>query len=480
MDVPTPYLINDTRKIDFFKKTTFSNFLKKDVFDTLFKKIDEGKLPEVCFWTAECVVSGYIDELWERSINYYSRFININSPFLPYHFFVKLVLFLKLKNKEHFKKHYLDLRNSQEIRNHFCELTCILTHASKSRKSISLPKIKKDDFSESKFKSRLKAKDFSTSMELLKKDDPKELTIVINEFSNVIKEYNYKQSDAIYWLIWILEWEKIIILKTGKYKCSVRDLDNNVEKKYCSDVIWVFWLVILKECISRNNKSLSNQVKSLFEFFKFKYTPSKKKKRLYMLLSCIQMLDPNFQFNAEKYPIYEKYFLTLQACSNVNTLYKDLKKEENLENDYVNSKIKQEATYVITKYDSVKDLDNISKYRQELKEKKAAEQEYKKYLEKKKLERRKNREQMQALKKCALEKIDTHIINNSHNRPLVIQSSIVQEKIQEKKPSFHSDSKTLHLIDKIDKKLKIKEPLRSSEKELDTKNKNFIQVVKTN
>ena len=103
------------------------------------KKLTRVKTTDVCFWTAECIVSGYVDELWDRSINYYSRYININSPFLPYHFFVKLVLFLKLKNNDHFKKHFLDLRNSQEVRNHFCELTCILTHASKSRKSISLP-----------------------------------------------------------------------------------------------------------------------------------------------------------------------------------------------------------------------------------------------------------------------------------------------------------------------------------------------------
>ena len=32
MDVPTPYLINDTRRPELFKKTTFSNYLKKDVF----------------------------------------------------------------------------------------------------------------------------------------------------------------------------------------------------------------------------------------------------------------------------------------------------------------------------------------------------------------------------------------------------------------------------------------------------------------
>ena len=69
MDVPVPYLINDTRKLDSFKKTTFSNYLKKDVFEALFKKIDEGKIADVCQWTCECIVSGYQEELWERVKN---------------------------------------------------------------------------------------------------------------------------------------------------------------------------------------------------------------------------------------------------------------------------------------------------------------------------------------------------------------------------------------------------------------------------
>ena len=34
MDVPIPFLINDTRKPEFLRKTTFSGYLKKDVLNT--------------------------------------------------------------------------------------------------------------------------------------------------------------------------------------------------------------------------------------------------------------------------------------------------------------------------------------------------------------------------------------------------------------------------------------------------------------
>ena len=46
---------------------------------TLFKKIDGGNTSEVCLWSAECVISGYLDELWEKSLEYYVKYININS-----------------------------------------------------------------------------------------------------------------------------------------------------------------------------------------------------------------------------------------------------------------------------------------------------------------------------------------------------------------------------------------------------------------
>ena len=125
MDVPIPYLINDTRKIECFKKQTYSGYKKLDVLNTIFKKLDENKLGEVCTYCVEIICSGYIEELWDRIINYYVKYISINSPLLPYHFYKKLLQFLRISQDDYFKKNPLDLRNSQEIRNHSCEILCI-------------------------------------------------------------------------------------------------------------------------------------------------------------------------------------------------------------------------------------------------------------------------------------------------------------------------------------------------------------------
>ena len=76
-----------------------------------------------------------------------------------------------------------------------------------------------------------------------------------------------------------------------------------MDKKYKTDFIWIFWDIILREGQKRHSEDLSNQIKSMYEFFKYKYTSSKKKKRIHILLTCIQLLNPEFTF--DKYMIID-------------------------------------------------------------------------------------------------------------------------------------------------------------------------------
>ena len=48
MDVPIPYIINDTRKQYEFNKKTYSGYKKTDIFNLLNKNIIIGKLEDVC------------------------------------------------------------------------------------------------------------------------------------------------------------------------------------------------------------------------------------------------------------------------------------------------------------------------------------------------------------------------------------------------------------------------------------------------
>lgn len=479
MDVPNPYLINDTRKPELFKKTTFSNYLKKEVFQTVFKKIDSGHASEVCLWTTECIISGYLDELWEKSLEYYAKYINVNSPFLPYHFYQKLVLFVKLKKNPHFQKNPLDLRNSQEVRNHMAEIMCILTHATKSRKCISIPKIGQKDFENSFFLGNLVEESNSIVSSILTPKDPKELHSICQTFTYYLQEKKYNLHKSIYWLFWIIEWEKLMILKFGNYTCSNRYQLLNLEEKHGTDVIWIFWCLILKITERRYNTKISQQVKSYLEFYKFKYTSSKKKKRIYFMINCIQLLEPTLDLKIEKYPILENYPVTLQACANINLVYEHFKQEETVGKNYLNSKTKLEATFVITKHQDISQLDDLSKYRQQLKEKNQREKEYRQFKAKKKLEQRKSREEREAMKKYMLEKIDNHIINTSHQRPTTLSNYTHTINSQQKKLESNNQ-KTIHIMNKIDDKIKLHETSKKKKsKSKPSKTDYLFQVIKT-
>ena len=479
MDVPSPYLINDTRKYELFKKFTFSNYLKKDVFQAIFKKIDSGHAAEVCMWSTECIISGYLDELWDTSLEYYAKYINVNSPFLPYHFYQKLVLFVKLKQDPHFQKNPMDLRNSQEVRNHMAEVMCILTHATKTRKSISIPKIGQKDFENSFFHNNLIAEENNVVSNILNPKDPKELKSICQTFYYYLRDNKYNLTKAIYWLFWIIEWEKLMILKYGHYTCYSRHKLLNLEEKHGGDVIWIFWCLILKITERKYDKQLSRQVKSYLEFYKFKYTSSKKKKRIYFMINCIQLLDPNLNISLEKYPILENYSVTLQACANINIVYEHFKQEESVGKNYQNSKTKLEATFVVTKHQDISQLDDLSKYRQQLKEQKQKEKEYRQFKAKKKLENRKSREEREAMKKYMLEKIDNHIINTSNQRPATVRYQNLNNSIEDKKLDS-KNHRTIHIMNKIDDKIKLNDtPKKKKNKSKSSRTDYLFQVIKT-
>ena len=453
MDVPTLYLINDTRKEEAFKKSTFGGYAKKDVFNVLFKKIEENIISEVCFWGVEIIVSGYFEELWERIILYYSKYINTCCPKFPFHLYNRLVNFLKIKQDEYFAKHHLDLRNSQEVRNHLCELLCIITNANKIKKPYNLTKITHREFSSEILNHKMKCRSIVDIKDLINKDDPKELIIIASEFAYSLSGYHYNINDALYWLSWLIEWEKINVLKKGRYEVSRREVSQgSFDKKYEKDFIWLFWFIILNESEKKFNEDLTNQIKSLFEFFKYKFTSSKKRKRIHIIINAIQLLEPGFNFSLEHSSIYEKYYIIVQACANINTLYSESKKEENLENSIINSRIKQAATFVVAKYEDIKYLNDISEQRQKTKEQRQREKEMKQIKKKKEMKEKLSQEERDKVRYDLINNIDDRILSASHLRP----KKFSMDSTYTKPVSFNdqnSGKKTINVIQNIDAKL---------------------------
>ena len=77
------YLIVDPRPLEASKDKTFSEFKKRDVYNTLLKSIETGKVENACFWVTECIASGYTIDILERLVIFASKIIHINNPKLP-------------------------------------------------------------------------------------------------------------------------------------------------------------------------------------------------------------------------------------------------------------------------------------------------------------------------------------------------------------------------------------------------------------
>ena len=330
----------------------------------------------------------------------------------------------------------------------------------------NLTRINSNDFKPNVFEGKLVAKDYTTSIKILTPNDPKELTIIVNEFSYHLSENHYNINKALYWLSWIIEWEKTNIKKIGYYNCDFRNI-RGIDNKYKKDFIWIFWEIILLESLNRNNNNLEKQLRSLMEFYKFKYSASKKRKRIHIFINAIQILSPEFKFNQsmfDKYPIYDKYHIVIQACSNINIIYKEKKKEENLENDIINSRIKQDTTYCITKFSEINLLDNRDpkkpRYKRQ-KDLKSLEMEKKK-LEKKLKEEKKMLKMEQKFN--VLNMIDTTILSDKNR--------IEKPRIKFKESNINiipdePKNKTVSIIDQLDKKIKSKgKPINSKTKEV--------------
>ena len=176
----------------------------------------------------------------------------------------------------------------------------------------------------------------------------------------------------------------------------------------------------------------------------------------------------------ERYPVFEKYHIIVQASSNINVLFQRLKQEENLQNSIINSRIKMAATNVITKYEDLQSLNTISQQRLKEKEKKKLEKELKNKKKKLQEKKNKNKEEKEAERNNILNTIDNHILNTSNSRPRNFTYTTYKDESKEIDNSSYDTSKIVNVIDEIDKKLEKRGKNRKNKKELNVLNLNKL------
>jgi hypothetical protein len=316
------YKIIDTRLNEDFKQKTFSGFQKKDVIAALFKSIDQGKIEAACHWCTECIVSGYTMKIWDKLLVYACKIVHINNPKLPIYLYKKnMIIFNQLNRLECKNKDYLILRNSQMIRNLLCDLITTIITSEKKKRYDKLFKIKDSDMNIS---NKLQANIQILPSSILRFDDPEELKIIINEFYFHLKNQLSGYDKAVYWILWLLEWERKH--KKNKENWTIPERKVNIKAdKDKGDFIWIIWDTIFVEMNNRDNNMMKNCIKVLYSLYTNNYTGSKRNTRIFLVYCAIGHLTNNLDYTK---PIRLNHSVFIQTQANINKMYEIVKKYE--------------------------------------------------------------------------------------------------------------------------------------------------------
>jgi hypothetical protein len=320
------YLITDPRPSECFKDKTFSGFKKTEVYKTLFKSIDSGKIEDTCFWVTECIVSGYANDLIEKLCIHSAKVIHINNPLLPEFLWRRYLTFRKSTNhisgKE--KDKLIHIRNTQSVRNNLMDVAVTLTLSPKTKRYDKLPKVNiQRDFEFSVIQQKMNATMQLLPQGIIRFTDPEELRIIMNEIFFNLKNSNGGYDKVCYWIQWLLQWEKRTKSQKRKFEIETREI-NGLDPKYGKDMIWLVWEVVFQETNLRD-ELLKQQIKSLYLLFKYEYTGGKRNARIPYLYQCVGYLTLPLKTNV---PIRKNTDIFIQTQCNINPLFKNKKKHE--------------------------------------------------------------------------------------------------------------------------------------------------------
>ena len=312
--------INDKRNINEFKSITFSKFKKSEAKKELLKCLLAGNIEQSCYWSAEFICSGDFLYLWDIIFNFMSKYIHIGNPKLPLYVDSRLDIFKNILNKG-YGDDILKLRNNVDIRKMFIEIIGILC-CSKKKNSYDIPKVDETAFNMINITHKLVAKHKKSGYKVFKNEDPREIFIAVNELAWNISHKNKDTQRAIYWLEWIIEYDKLCKKKKIKKKCAKREMP--VESKFQNDMIWLVWDIILCEA-KHQNQALYKIISSLLNLFCVKYKESFKTKRRLLIYYAISLLTESYD---KQSVLIKDINLIENIKNNYNEIYKQIKKNE--------------------------------------------------------------------------------------------------------------------------------------------------------
>ena len=321
------YYINDSRNYKDFKSVTFSNYLKSKVKNELLKEMHNSNIEPACYWSIELICSGHFYDLWEIIILYMAKYIHISNPKLPIYLNNRLITFkniLKLSSYDEIK-----LRNNPKLRTLFAEIISILCISKKNNCMENYTIKSNDDFNINYLKCKLKAPNTDYGKLIFKDEDPREIFIAINEFMYHISEDSKDKFYACYWLEWIIKFDINCRISKKNCECERRNFAI-VDDKYQKNIIWM----IFEGIFHTNENTFINEIlNSLLSLFCLKYKFSTNKSNKYLIYFAISLIT---DITDLKLPIVKNKNLIKNIISNINIIYKQVKKSEIASNtDYL-------------------------------------------------------------------------------------------------------------------------------------------------
>ena len=309
-------IIIDNRTPDDFKKLTFLNHKNTAVFSQLEKNIYNGQIEEACHWTSELICSNKLFELLDFFAEIYSKFININNPTFPHFLLNSCSECVKICNEKKHLQYPLSIRNNMTIRNIICRITiCLATSSKGSPMLFKLAKLSNQDFQDSYFNSKITTTQNYLAQIIKQNDNPK-IVLVGNQIVHAIITKNI--ATVVYWISWILQYEKLKLKEDKKLLCEPRMFDG-IDPKFYTDITWFIWEIIINIPTSNDNKK---QIIALLRLYSHDFSKTKKTHRIPLLLNAMMILisNPNY-----KTPLMMDVKIVKDALKNVSVLYEEIK-----------------------------------------------------------------------------------------------------------------------------------------------------------
>lgn len=332
--------IQDARGLQDFKQFTLGGHKRQDALSGLDKSLGQGQIEMACYWAIQLLCSGAATQLWDRLMLYAVKQINIGCPRLPQWIASKARCWQRMLagKKEFIKAGILHVRNLQQFRNIIVEMVVVLCQARKRKLDTGSVKITDQDFIVATFTNKCVARKTNYLDGLVGANDTREIIIAANEFYHHL--LNKDIDHTIYWLQWILHWEKQNIKRFKSFQVQARQIEG-ISDAHQRDVIWLIWSIfhqVRQRMLSSTRQQslatgmgntstitgqqqltlLEMQLNSLWDMYIQDWKPGAKARKLPLLIWSIQYLVYPLDWTI---PVIPNLGTFVKASASINRMF---------------------------------------------------------------------------------------------------------------------------------------------------------------